>query len=168
MMTEKDVFRACCGRNEEGETRCAVQLQTILINTNSANPETRSEMNLNNPVVNIFRTLTFTMVDLTFDFENDHEFMQMADMLQEFCDVENAMDTVSSVIPSIVVTLLPKDLDYEFFCSGLQGIWCLMPSRVGRPFDTVRFIFNNESFRVYQTNTDELERQITAEMENIE
>ena len=50
-----------------------------------------------------------------------------------------------------------KEMMNEYFVSGMHGIWAVMPSHIGMPNDTLRFIFTNDSFHVF--SMDEMEER---------
>ncbi|HAG69674.1 MAG TPA: hypothetical protein DCL38_06850, partial [Lachnospiraceae bacterium] len=53
-------------------------------------------------------------------------------------------------VPSIMVTLAPKEFEGRFYVSALHGMWVLMPSVVGGAVDTVRFVFENEFVNCFE------------------
>ena len=55
-------------------------------------------------------------------------------------------------MPTLYVTIMPYVYEMEYFLTGLHAVWCLMPSVADGGIDTVRLIFNNELFSVYQVD----------------
>ncbi len=163
-MKERDIFLACCGNDEQGDNKSTVAVKLSKIDLNTGEEETQDEMLFDNPVVNILRNPRFTMVDLTFTNKDDYEFVNLVARLQDFSKVENTAQTDDAMIgPTIILTVIPKSYKGEYYCSGMHGVWVAMPSRIGSPIDTVRFIFDNELFLAYNYDISQVDM---AEIEN--
>lgn len=159
MITEKDVLLACCGTDESGKAKASIRIQTSKLDVNNNKEEIIDELTIIGPVANIFRSYRYTMVDLQFYSGTDYDFVQAVNILQRFCTPENSMDARDNIIPAIVLTLSPKEYELEYFCAGMHGTWCLMPSGVGKETDTIRFIFDNEMFHTYELNDKNLDTE---------
>lgn len=173
-MTEREIILSCCGEDEYGDTRSTVAVKLSKINLNEGSEDILDEMLFDNPIVNVLRNPRFTMVDLTFLSTEDFEFVNLAARLQDFSKAENTAENEECTIgPTIVVTIIPKETKGEYYCSGMHGVWCLMPSKVGVPIDTVRFIFDNELFQAFHNDFDsvdihEIEENLWREEEFID
>ena len=158
MIKEKEIIRAACGVNEEQESNSIIRVETKILHlSEGGSEEPLSDLTLDTPIVNIHRSFRYTMIDLQFDSENDQDFILLSEMLRDFTGTEQSMDVEKDRIPVLVVTVMPKAYDGEYFICGMHGIWCLMPSGTGKFMDTVRFIFDNELVYVFQINPDALE-----------
>ena len=158
MVKEKEIIRAACGINEEQESNSIIRVEIKILHLlEGGSKEPLSDLTLDGPVVNIHRSFRYTMIDLQFDSENDQDFILLSEMLRDFTGTEQSMDVEKDRIPALVVTVMPKAYDGEYFICGMHGIWCLMPSGTGQFMDTLRFIFDNELVHVFQINTDALE-----------
>ncbi len=171
-MTEREIMLSCCGEDDFGSNRATVAVKLSRINLETEEEEIEDEMLFDNPIVNIFRNPRFTMIDLTFTNREDFEFINLVARLQDFSKAENtAVNTKATIGPTIVLTIIPKETKGEFYCSGIHGIWCCMPSKIGAPIDTVRFIYDNELFMAYHNDfsdidIDGLDDEFEKEMED--
>lgn len=155
MVSEKEIFKAACGMNEEQESNSIIRVETKLLHlADGGSEEALSDLTLDGPCVNIHRSLRFTMIDLEFDNNDDPDYLHLASMLKDFTGYEQSMDVENDRIPALVLTIMPKELDGEYFICGMHGAWCLMPSTPEGPADTVRFIFDNELVHTYRINAD--------------
>ena len=145
-ITERDIFIACCGEDEDNNPRSIVAVRMSKYDAATGEEiELADEVILDEPVVNIFRSPRFTMVDLTF-IPNSFSFVNLTARMQDFIKAENMAGESDNIIPSIALTLNPKDHLGVFYCTGLHGAWSLMPSKVGYKIDTMRFTFDNTMF----------------------
>lgn len=156
MLTEKDVLIAACGKDRDGYSKSAVKIDDAMIDATTGEEDVNNELLLDNAVVNIFRNSQMTMVDLTFDNPEDYEFTQLVYFLQEATAIENTMDTYEQHVPSVIITICPKALEFEYYVTGIHAMWCVQPSQVGGANDTVRLIFTNNMFHVYHMDIDKL------------
>lgn len=151
-MTEKDIMKACCGTDEVGNTNSAVKVQNLILNITTGEQKIINEVTLDNPSVNMFRSFRYTMVDLIFNSHTDYDFLNTTSMLNAFTVSDNSMDSEDYNVPSIVVTICPKEYDCEYYTVGMHGAWCLQPHIAGEEINTIRFIFDNELFHTYEVN----------------
>ena len=165
---EFDVMQACCGMDEDGYARavCAVKM---LFLTGETEPEEADEIVTDAPVVNIYPDALRTMIDLTFRNTADYEFSNLVLRLQEFVRMD--LSARSDAVPSIMVTVSPKEWMGRVYLSAIHGMWCLMPEVAGGEVNTVRFFFENESVgcytvdeQVFEEGEDEYEDEIGADV----
>lgn len=162
MLSEREIFIRACGRTADGFAKSAIKIDDADINVNTHEENILNELMLDNPVVNIFRNAKMTMLDLTFDNPEDYEFHHLIGFLQNATSLDRTMDTVSDTVPSVIITICPKELEFEYYITGLHAIWCLQPSQIDGPIDTVRFIFTNDLFHVYHMNVDAILKEMDA------
>ena len=159
-MTEKEIFLACCGNNELGDNKSDVAIKLCRINLETGEEDVLDEMIFDNPIVSILRNPRFVMVDLTFTNKADFEFINLVARLQDFSNVQNSAENETATIgPTIIVTVLPKEYKGEYYASGMHAVWVVMPSRIGAPMDTVRFIFDNELFAAYRSDISNVDME---------
>ena len=160
MVSEQEILKAACGVDEEQESNSIVKVEAKILHfEEDGSEEPVSDVTLDGPCVNLHRGYRYTMIDLQFDEDNDPDFIRLSDMLRDFTVPEQSMDAGNDRIPAIVLTVMPKVYDGEYFICGMYGAWCLMPSEEGGSSDTVRFIFENELVHTYRINTDLLEQE---------
>lgn len=163
MMTERDVFLASCGVGEEGQGKSVMQVATKFLNIADDTEEIVRQLTMDGAVVNIFRSMRFTMVDLKFGSGTDYDFIQTVQLLSEFTTAENSIDDNAERIPCVQLTLMPKQLEGEYYVCGIHGTWCVMPSEAGRMPDMVRFMFDNDCLHTYRINEDAIDEDLIEE-----
>ncbi len=159
-MTDKEVMMNCCGVDDNGLPRAMAALKMAKIHVKEAREEIKDELILDTPVISMHRGPKFTMIDLIFQDPGDFSFVNCVGRLQKFFRIGHSSeheDTDEAVIPTLAVTIAPRELMDEYFVSGMHGIFTVMPSHIGMPNDTLRFIFTNDSFHVF--SMDEPERK---------
>ncbi len=157
MMQELEVLRACCGEDDEGFSRAGVAVKLMMLKADEGAEEI-DEAVLDNPIINIYRDSRMTLIDLTFLNVTDFEFTNLVVRLQTFLGDKVSMK--EDAVPSIMMTLAPKEHLGRCYITGIHGMWFLMPSAVGGAVDTVRFLFENDyvsCFQVEDTNEEEEE-----------
>lgn len=157
MITEKDIYIAACGVDTRGINKALIKVETSILNTDGRDPDNIDSIVLDNPTVNIFKTRSFTMIDLTFASEEDYEFMNLTRVLSDFCKVENSMDEKSGEMPAVCVSICPKKYNGEYVVVGMHAMWMIHQSSPGRGIDTLRFIVENGFMHTYQLNIDEFD-----------
>ena len=156
-MREKDIILSACGVGEYGEPKGCVTVNFARWHMEEQREEVVKRLFTNEPVINITRTPRLTMVDLTFEMGEDSDFHELLEFLRMSSEPENSFDREEDVMPTLYVTIMPYIYEMEYFLTGLHGVWCLMPSVADGEIDTVRLIFNNELFSVYQVDGEVLD-----------
>ena len=156
-MREKDIILSACGVGEYGEPKGCVTVNFARWHMEEQREEVVKRLFTNEPVINITRTPRLTKVDLTFEMGEDSDFHELLEVLRMSSEPENSFDREEDVMPTLYVTIMPYIYEMEYFLTGLHGVWCLMPSVAEREIDTVRLIFNNELFSVYQVDGEVLD-----------
>ncbi len=156
-MTEKEVFIATCGVDEDKNNKSLIKVETKVFHIDDETEETISERTLDGPVVNIFRSMRYTMIDLKFRDNSDYDYINVSALLKEFCVPENSIDDKASDIPAVVLTVMPKELEGEYYITGMHGTWTLMPSQPNRLADTIRFIFDNNLVHTYRVDAEDID-----------
>ncbi len=157
-LTERDILISACGEDEDGHSKSVVSVKMSEINSKTGEEKVIDELVLKTPIVNIFRSIKYTMIDLTYMWPSDFEFVNLFGRLQEFSKTD-ALNPDMDVMQTIVVTVSPKEYIGEFYLTGLHGAWSMQPSKSGAKIDTVRFIFDNEFFNVFAIDTGEEEQE---------
>ncbi len=157
-VNERDIFLAVCGEDEGQESRCITSIRMCDINVRTNEDVTLDEVVIDTPIVNIYRTMNTTIVDLTFPSVTDFDFINVTARLNYFIKTEfEPLD--EEVVRSIVLTLTPKEEYIEYYVTGLYGTYTLMPSVAGGDIDTIRFFFSNELFGTYQVRLSDIEME---------
>lgn len=162
MLSEKEVLIAACGKDRDGYSKSAVKIDNAIINVNTGDESIVKELLIDDAIVNIFRNAQMTMLDLTYDNPENYEFENLIRFLQDATQTENTMDSQQQHVPSIVITVCPKELEFEYYITGIHALWCIQPSQAGGVNDTVRLIFTNSLFHVYHMD---LEKMLDVESE---
>lgn len=162
-MTEKEIFIAACGVDMDDNPKATVQIKASVLNVQDNEETELKEFTTDTPIVSIFRSYRYTMVDLQFPSSTDYDYQQATSLLREFSNPENSIEDEADKIPSIVLTVAPKSLELEYFVVGIHGAWCLMPSELPTEIDTIRFIFDNELLHTYKFNDSELDQETLEE-----
>lgn len=157
MITEKDIYIASCGVDTRGINKALIKVETSILNIDGRDPDNIDSIVLDNPTVNIFKTRSFTMIDLTFASEDDYEFMNLTRVLTDFCKVENSMDEKNGEIPAVCVSICPKEYNGEYVVVGMHAMWMIHQSSPLAGIDTLRFIVENGFMHTYQLNIDEFD-----------
>lgn len=156
MLTEKDVFIAASGVTEDGDGKSLSQIATKFLDMGTGEEELVREMSFDGVIINIFKSLRMTMIDFKFESALDYNFVQASEMLKEFTSVENSADPESNRMPIVQVTIMPEELEGQYYITGVHGSWCLMPSEQGKAADIIRFIFDNDTVHTFRINEDML------------
>lgn len=145
-MKELDVIREACGVDEDGNAKAVVSVKLSEINTGTLQEKVLDEVLLDNPKVQIYRSVRYTMVDLIFGSPMDFEFINVWGRLNGFC---NEIGEDMNSMRTIVITISPKSLMGEYFLCGLHAAWSLMKSRPDGEMDMIRFVMDSEYFGVF-------------------
>ena len=155
MRDEIEIIKAACGLDENGEPRSVVRMEAKILHlSGEGSEETLSEMTLDDPCVNIHRSFRYTMVDLEFGDSKNEEYTRSVKILKESTSPEQSIDLENDRVPTLVLTVVPKEFDGEYFICGMHGTWCLMPSVPDQPADTVRFLFENELIHTFKLDDE--------------
>ncbi|MCR5791317.1 MAG: hypothetical protein K6G83_15645 [Lachnospiraceae bacterium] len=152
VVTEKDILSECCGLDGEGFPKAAIMVRLSFIKAEKGEEEAiYDEILMDEPAVQIFRSPALTMVDLVFSPES----FQLANCfarMQEFIHIQAGEEEKNDdILPTIFLTISPRQYMDRFFCTGMHGAYYLMPSKAGYKPDTIRFIFNSAMFGTYVT-----------------
>ena len=169
MITELDILTAACGADEGGYGKAVVLFENKIMNFETKQQKIFEDMTLNTPVLNIFRDMRHTMVDVMFENASDYDLIQLFNMLKRFTDIKNMKDLTELEVPSIQLTIIPNEYEGQFFITAFHGSWVLTSSQANRLPNTIRFIFDNDTFNVYSmTDTGEAELEEAEEVANNE
>ena len=146
MKTEKEVILEACGVNDEGDTKAVVSVKLSEINAGTMEEKVLDEVILDNPTIQIYRSVKYTMVDLIFDNPMDFEFIKTFGRLSGFC---NEVGEDMNSVRTIIVTISPKRMLGEYFLCGMHAAWLLMKSKPQTDANMIRFVFDGEHFNVF-------------------
>ena len=169
LLPEKEVLLACCGEDEYGDAKAIINIKMSDVNLVENTEQVLDEIIMDNPIVNVFRSLLNTTVDFTFANPQDYEFINLVGRLNSFmkAEMEPAED---NTLRALFVTITPKEDLVDYFSTGMYGTWFLQPSKVGGAVDTIRFIFSNEFFKTFRIEeeheeyfADDVESEVKTE-----
>ncbi len=153
VLTEHDVLEACCGEDSSGIPKGIISVKMSLFDSETMEESVADEIVLDTSVIAISRSAVFTMVDVTFDRPDDYDLVNLIGRLNGFNGKYlNGRDLTK--IGAVIVTIVPKEYVGEYFAVGMYGAWCLQPSKAGEVADSIRFIFENEYFTVFEVEEE--------------
>ena len=155
-MTAKEIFSACVGTNEEGNSKTTVRVATSLMDRATMEEEEKDEILLDKPIVDIFQSERLTMVNVTFDDPFDTDFIALSDIVVRFQIFNNSTDAEKS--PIITLALMPKEVTGHYIM-GVGGIAVIQPHNAGKQNDTVTFIFTNDTIHAYMLDSAAIEEE---------
>lgn len=151
-MTEREILIAASGISETNSPKAQIQIETKFVDIENGEEIVVDTIGFHGPILNFFRSVRHMSVDVQFDSASDPGLLQLIQMLKNFCISENSLSTGENKIPVVTLTVLPVSLAGEYFATGVNGSWVVMPSQANRLPDTVRFIFDNRDFHTYRLN----------------
>ncbi len=149
----RNIMLASCGEDSEGFSKAAVAIKGSEFNFKTETENVIFEEILEEPVVNIFRSVGYSMVDLTFKSEDLDNLWEVIERMQAFTNAR-MMPESEDVLPTVVVTIIPKEYDGEYYLSCMNAMWCIQPSVRNGEYDTLRFIVANDFFHGFRTTYD--------------
>ena len=155
-ITEKEILSSCCGTDKEGFSRAVAVVRLSYIKVATGEEEkTFDEIILGEPVIEVYRSPVLTTVDLIFSPES-FELANCFARMQDFICEQGKEKSIESeeTLPILFLTISPRRYMDRFFCTGMHGAFYLMPSKVGYPPDSIRFIFNSALFGTYVTEEE--------------
>lgn len=156
-MTEREILIEASGISESREPKAQVQIETKFVDVENGEETVVDSIGFHGPILNFFRSVRHMNVDVQFDSSSDPGLLQLVQMLKNFCIPENSMVSGDSRIPVVVLTVLPTSLNGEYFATGVNASWVVVPSQANRLPDTVRFIFDNRDFHTYRLNESNID-----------
>lgn len=163
-ITVKDIIVAASGRDEKGfnKAACGLFFEKIDIEGNAT---IINEVDVDKPIINIFKSLKRVQVDVIYPMKNDIDLKMMSDLLVRATSAENSIDDNATQFPLVSLSIIPHELDGKFYilCSD-PIVWCLTAQDPRGEIDTLRFVFDEEDFNVLATS-DEALAMIDAEIE---
>ena len=172
-MTIKDIILAASG-SIDGNTKCAIGLFHEIWNVDTDETSTLQQINIEKPIVNIFKHANYTQVDLVFKSKFDADLRNIWDMLTRFCETENSIDDDTTELPVIVLSIFPHELNGLYYILATNPIfYTLQPEDASGDPCVIRLVFDNDDFIVIKDNEEainELKQEISNELEreNIE
>ena len=172
-MTEKEIFISACGIDEDGEGKSIVMIETLFASPDPSKEEKIVDsITFDGTPVNIFRSLRSSLLDIQFRDNTDYDYVQALSILKDFTKAENSLDSSSESVPTVQVTLMPKDLEGLYYIVGIHGTWCAMSDEAGKLPNIIRFIFDNDLFHTYRISeaaldSDEMEKEVMEEINDM-
>ena len=149
-MTEKDIFIASCGVDEDGDGKSVAIIETLFVDSDPSKEEKIVDsITFDGVPVNIFRSLRSTIIDLQFRDNTDYDYIQSLTILKNFTTAENSIEEGNTFVPTIQLTLMPKEYEGLYYVVGVHGTWCAMADEPGILPNIIRFIFDNDLVHTY-------------------
>ncbi len=149
----KNIMLASCGEDIDGFSKSAISVKGSEFNFKEETENVIFEQILEEPVVNIFRSVGYSMIDLTFKSEDIEKLWELIRKMQSFSNIR-MMPGSDDILPTVVVTIIPKEYDGEYYLSCMNAMWCIQPSVQNGEYDTLRFIVANDFFHGFKTVDD--------------
>ena len=157
-MKEKDIFISSCGVDEDGNGKSVAMVETMYVNADAdIEPKSLDKITFDGVPLNIMRTARFTMIDFQFRDHTDYDYIRTMEMLKKFSDAHNSLEDNAAEIPTIQVTITPKEYSGIYYISGVNAMWCAMSDEPGRCPDMIRFIFVNHDVSTYKLSDEAME-----------
>ena len=161
-----EILQMLEGIDETGAAKavCNVSIRKAVAETEW---ETITEKNTTAAVVSVYVTDVWLAVDLEFEDQLDLDYLQMAEVCQEYAEMTR-VGVQGEVIPlELVLTLVPAG-NYDYVLIGRNGFWSYMPDRADGYCRVIRFIFLKEQCGIYELMEDRVEQMITEVVSDID
>lgn len=165
MITERDVLNASCGLDDDLIPKAMAKVEICRVFMDKT-PIKIKELITSNAYVNIFKSVAFTMIDLTYENRNDEEFKALRTLLKSIKQMPNDENTETDETSetkenngqiAISITICPKKLNGMYYVIGFYAMYAPIASDESDRVDTVRFIILNDFFHVYKLNSGNIE-----------
>ena len=156
-----EILRMLEGRDETGAAKAVCNLS--IQQWNGKEWETVMEKGTLDAVVLVYVTDVWLAVDLKFEDRLDLDYLQMAEVCQEYAEMTRAGEQDEAILVGLVLTMAPTG-DYDYVLIGRNGFWSFMPERPDGYCNTIRFIFPREQVGMYELSESGVE-QMVAETE---
>lgn len=162
MKTENDIYKDCCGIDENGEPNAICILKHSIINNSKEEDKEENvveEASFDQAIVKIHRGFVFTTVDFEFNSITEYDYIKVRKLLDNFTQPENSVINDNSDIPTLVLTVFAKN-DEDYFVCGAHASWCLITPLNSDEATIVRFIFENKYIGAYELDIPEEEQAL--------
>ena len=156
-LTIKDIILAASGKDEKGFNKSACGLFYEKVDL-EGNATIISEIDVDRPIINIFKGNKRVQVDIVYAMKNDIDLRMMNDLLVRAFSAENSIDDTATSVPLVTLSIIPRELEGQFFilCSD-PIVWCLTAQDPRGEIDTLRFVFDEEDFNIMAASEEALE-----------
>ncbi len=160
-----EILRMLEGRDETGAAKaiCNVSIQKW----NGTDWETIAERNTMGAVVWVYVTDVWLAVDLEFEDRLDWDYLQMAQVCQEYAEMTR-VGRLDEVMPAGMVLTLASIGDYDYVFIGRNGFWSFMPDRAEGYCRVIRFVFLKEQCGIYELMESSVEQMIKEAVSDID
>ena len=136
-----EILQMLEGRDDTGAARAVCNLS--IQQWNGAEWITITEKNTRDAVVSVYMTEVWLAMDLEFEDRLDYDYLQMAQVCQEYVKMTKVGKKDEMMPVGLVLTLAPIG-DYDYVLIGRNGFWSYMPERADGYCHVLRFIFSKE------------------------
>ncbi len=161
-----EVLQMLEGKDETGAARavCNVSIRKAV---SGKEWETIEEKNTMEAVVSVYMTEVWLAVDLEFEDRLDLDYLQMAQVCQEYAKMTRVGKQDGMMPVGLVLTLVPAG-NYDYVLIGRNGLWSYMPDRADGYCHVIRFIFLKEQCGIYELMEDSVEQMIAEVVSDID
>lgn len=160
-----EILQMLEGRDETGAARAVCHLS--IQQWNGAEWVTITEKNTRDAVVSVYVTDVWLAVDLEFEDRLDLDYLQMAEVCQEYAEMTRSGEQDEAILVGLVLTMAPTG-DYDYVLIGRNGFWSFMPERADGYCHVLRFIFPKEHCGIYELTENSVEQMITEVVSDID
>ena len=161
-----EILQMLEGKDETGTSRavCNVSIRKAVSETEWETAEEKSTLEA---VVSVCVTVVWVAVDLEFEDRLDLDYLQMAQVCQDYAEMTR-VGVQDEVMPlELVLTLVPAG-NYDYVLIGRNGLWSYMPDRADGYCHVIRFIFLKEQCGIYELMEDSVEQMIAEVVSDID
>ena len=155
-----EILQMLEGRDETGAARavCNVSIRKAVSETEWETVEEKSTLEA---VVSVCVTSVWVAVDLEFEDRLDLDYLQMAQVCQEYAKMTRVGKQDEMMPVGLVLTMAPTG-DYDYVLIGRNGFWSLMPERADGYCHMIRFIFLKEQCGIFELTENSVEQMIAG------
>jgi len=146
-MTEKEFFMAVSGRSENDDPKACIMIETSFYNLKTSQETEVNNINLYGPILNFSHRERDLIVDIKFDSPFNSNLLKLILQLNKLENSSMPDDSWSSQINLAVVPIPNKKKCHAEF---IGARWDVISSEGAKFPDTVRFVFVDVNFQIYQ------------------
>lgn len=160
-----EILQMLEGKDETGVARAVCNLN--IQQWNGAEWVTITEKNTRDAVVSVYVTDVWVAVDLEFEGRLDFDYLQMAQVCQEYAEMTRVGEQDKMLPVGLVLTLAPIG-DYDYVLIGRNGFWSFMPDRAEGYCRVIRFIFPKGQCGIYELMENSVEQMIKEAVSDLD
>lgn len=157
-IAERDILSAVCGVDNDGIPKANAVVRTSIDSLNEEgviiDEEVLDSRLIGGAVVNIQKGTRSTMIDLTFENDQDEDMQELFGQLKSLLDIAKVRNLADNELQDVSLVISSSEFE-DFFVVADYAAWAPIASdiRTGT-IDTIRFITDNDYFNVMQYTGD--------------